>query len=148
MKLGHIISHPSLGKKVYLSQLLEDGSVVMVDLQIVDVSGYGDEGHYVYKHNLESGIVENFGWSKGRNGREKDLANDLKQAKPLTTLVIARLLDESVDSKQLFQALKSEGCNLEGYSLFKNYLGKWRIRCDASGEEYSIISLINTLEND
>lgn len=146
MRLGTIISHPALGRKVYVSQLLEDGTVILIDQAISEVGSYGDEGHLRFLQNLETGLIIPEGFSEGATGRRKDLEGDYRQAKPLTVLVVARLLDENVDSKQLFQALKDEGVALEGLTLFKNYLGKWKVRREADGKEWSIMALINTLE--
>lgn len=146
MRLGTVISHPSLGRKVYVSQLLEDGTVILIDQALSEVGSFGDMRHLRFLQNLETGLITPEGFSDAAIGRRKDLEGDDRQAKPLTVLVVARLLDENVDSKQLFQALKDEGVVLEGLTLFRNYLGKWKVRDERNGEAYSIMTLINTLE--
>lgn len=128
-------------------QLEEDGGVILIDQTLSFIDDY-NERYKVWRQDIKTGLLKRRGFTKYEWGYIEDCESDEPMVKPIVQLVVARLLDESVDSKQLFQALKDEGYHLEGYSIYKNYLGVWKLRNDETGATSDIMKLLQFLERE
>lgn len=145
MILGNVISHKSLRKCVYLVDISWSGDVQMIS-QDPTYDPRKDIVYYQrYHHDINTGLITPDGWYCDQYGEPRNLEDN--PASPTTILLVSRLLDESVDSKQIFQALKDEGYQVEGNSIVRNYLGRWKWKT-ADGEVHSMSDLILKIERE
>lgn len=143
--VNEVITHKSLGRALIIKV---DGDKVYLASLPGFKANFEDRMeicYNIYKHNLSDGTMKFI--SDLGSYRDYEFPEEKSSyIASITVKLLARLLDESVDSKQIFQGLNDEGLALEGLKLTRNYLGRWRFYLQDQERPVSeLLDMVNRL---